>query len=159
MTFERLVDRGAVPLSELDVIDLGWRQTVRRALRLVTRGGRRANILLPRGHRPLRDGDVLTTAAPAEPRFVTISVRPSPLLRMRPFTLEQMGRLCAELGNAHAPIELVGDVVLTLDDGPTREIAARLEITAEPIVSPFHPERFSVASILDRTAADRVHPQ
>jgi len=44
-----------------DCVDLNWQQTLRRALRLVSRRGQRIDVLLPPGGR-LRHGDVLCEA-------------------------------------------------------------------------------------------------
>jgi urease accessory protein len=140
VTVERVIGRVG-DAGGVDWVEIDWSQTVRRALRLTSRAGLRVNVQLPRGHETLRDGDVLAEVGGAT---LAVRVRPTPLLRMRPATMGQMGRLCAELGNQHVPLAVDEDVVTTLDDGPIRELADRFGVTWSVEVGPFHPSRSSV---------------
>lgn len=151
MTFERVIGRVEGGGGDVDWVDIDWSQTARRALRLTSRAGRRVNVLLPRDHPTLRDGDVLARAAEAT---IAIRVRAESLLRLRPATMHAMGLLCAELGNGHVPLEIAGADVITLDDGPARELADRLAIERESFRDAFHPLRSScLAAELARIGA------
>jgi urease accessory protein UreE len=144
MTCERVIGK-VDETANVDWAEIDWKQTVRRALRLRTRSGRAINVLLPRHHPPLRHGDLLcmVDAIP-----VAIFVRPSRLLRIEVKDASTMGRLCAELGNLHVPLEVDGYVVLTLEDGPVCEVIDRYGLRGIASVGRFHPLRFTVTSPL-----------
>jgi urease accessory protein len=125
---------GSVPDdADVDWVDLDYLQTTRRALRLRSRSGVKVDVLLPRGQ-TLRHGDVL-----CESPLVAVWVKPAAVLILRPATPAQAMTLAATLGNQHLPIEIDGDALITLDDGPTREIAADLDVAYAVELRRFHP--------------------
>lgn len=140
---ERVIGR-CDPARPIEFVEIAWRDTVRRALRLTSESGRRVNVLLERNHATLHDGDVL---AIIDDRQLVVRVRESDLLRLAPTTLRQMAELAAELGNQHVPIEFDGDAILTLDDGPVRALADRLGVSFVATRAAFHPTRSSCLAI------------
>ncbi len=133
MLCERVIGKVADDATEVDWVDIDYAQTTRRALRLKSRAGRAVNVLLPRGA-TLRHGDLLNESPP-----IAISVRPIPILVLRPTSLSQAMTLAALLGNQHLPLEFADDALLTPDDGPARQIAAELNISISVEPRRFHP--------------------
>ncbi|MGN6504783.1 MAG: hypothetical protein ACTHM6_04385 [Tepidisphaeraceae bacterium] len=121
--------------SACDCVDLNWQQTLRRALRLVSRGGRRVDVLLPPGGR-LRHGDVLCEA----PVPIAVCVEEIAVLSIQFVDAKQAGRLAFDLGNRHLPAQVTGDAILTPDDGPARALAQEHGLCWKIVPARFYPE-------------------
>jgi urease accessory protein len=129
------VDDPAIERAGIDWVDVGWQQTLRRALRLVSQGGRRVDVLLPPGGR-LSHGDVLAAGPPVVAvRLATIAV-----LCIHAGDPVTLGRIAFDLGNRHVPVQITPDGLLTPDDGPARGVAASHGLACETIESRFYPE-------------------
>jgi urease accessory protein len=134
MLCEHVIGRVADEDAGVDWVEIDPIQTTRRALRLVSRAGRKINILLPR-NTMLRHGDLVS----ADPR-VAIFVRPIDVLVLRPANVQQAARLAAELGNLHVLIEFSDRAILTPNDGPSRQIADELSVSYTIGKRRFHPD-------------------
>lgn len=134
MLCEQVIGRVSNDDASVDWVEIDPIQTTRRALRLVSRTGRKVNLLLPR-NTTLHHGDLVS----ADPR-VAIFVRPIDVLVLRPATLEQASRLAAELGNLHVLIEFDESAILTPDDGPSRQIADELGVSYAVEFRRLHPD-------------------
>ena len=122
MLAERVIGHARDDDAGVDWVEIDPIQTTRRALRLVSRAGRKVNLLLPR-NTTLRHGDLIST----DPR-IAIFVRLIDVLVLSPADIEQASRLAAELGNLHVLLEFAADSILTPDDGPSRQIADELGV-------------------------------
>lgn len=141
MLFERVLGHETdLPSGsgEGDVWWIDWADCHRRAARGVTEAGEEVAVLLPLGT-SLRDGDVLRDDEAAG--RLTVRVRRVPVWRITPATVQEMGVIAAELGNLHAPVQFVGDALLTLPDGPTLSVLRRRRVTWTEEIFPFQPER------------------
>ncbi|MBC7785784.1 MAG: urease accessory protein UreE [Burkholderiales bacterium] len=138
MICERIIGRIAIDAEEsesVEWVEIDWMQTVRRALRLRSTVGRAIDVLLPRGVN-LHDGDVL---AEMDGVRIAIRVRPCDLIVLRPLTIAHAAQMGIELGLVHCPVELAGTEIITLDDGPVRELAERLGVDFSRGRRAFHP--------------------
>jgi urease accessory protein len=118
-----------------DLLDVAWRHTLRRTLRKTTRAGREIGILLPLGQRLSHNAILLDDA---DLRIV-VNVLPTAVFIARPATLADMGKLAFELGNLHAPVQIAGDTLLTLADGPAEQVLDRLAIPFSQSAERFEP--------------------
>lgn len=127
--------------APLDVIDLPWDQCALPAIRGTTRNGKSIGIIPPRG-RSLRDGDVLGDATNVD----TICVQVPPVECWVATFSDPSARMIAalELGNLHVPVEVDGDAMVIVPDGPTREVLDRLEATVVAATRVFAPLRVTV---------------
>ena len=121
----------------IDFVDLTWPQCERRAMRLRSRAGREVLVLLRLGNR-LHHGDVLLKTPEA---VVVVNVTPCELLVASPSDLMQLATLAFELGNLHAPVEIVQDArqIITVCDGPAQGLFDRLAVPYELETRRFEP--------------------
>lgn len=119
----------------VDWVDMDWTHTLRRALRLTSRGGRRVDVLLPPGGR-LKHGDVLV----GEDVPVAVWLMTIDLLEIRCIDPIIRARVAFDLGNQHLPAQMTPRSILTPDDGPARAIAAARHAEIEVIHHRFYPE-------------------
>jgi urease accessory protein UreE len=110
-----------------DLLPLSWDECLRRALRGRTRGGRDVRLLLPPGLR-LRHGDVLLRSASGAV-LLAVDVKPCELLRARPGSVGELAALAYELGNLHAPVQILdANALLTIPDGPIEALLGDLNL-------------------------------
>ena len=104
----------------------------RRALR--TRGGRDIRLLLPLAVQ-LRHGDVISDGT----RRIGIAVRPCEVLLLHPPDAQTALLAALGLGNLHAPVQLNGEQLIALPDGPVEELLTSLGIPYTSDVRRFAP--------------------
>lgn len=131
----------------VDWIDVDWTCTLRRAMRLVSRAGRRVNVLLPPGRR-LRHLDLLAFDGPTP---IAMNVREVDTLRIVPANLEQAARIALALGNQHAPVEIDGPTIYVLDDGPARQIVNECGAAFERCRHRLHPNPMPTSALAEWT--------
>lgn len=134
MLCEHVIGRVGDDDATVDWVEIDPIQTTRRALRLVSRAGRKVNLLLPR-NTTLRHGDLVS----ADPR-IAIFVRMIDVLVLRPADVEQASRVAAELGNLHVLLEFAEQTILTPNDGPSRQIADELGVRYTVEKRRLHPD-------------------
>jgi urease accessory protein UreE len=145
MIFDRVVVNlagmnGADPAID-DWVDLHWRECFSRAARWKTRGGEQIRMLLPLGTQ-VRHGDVISDGK----RRVGVLVRPCDVLLLHPPDARGALLLALGLGNLHAPVQVDGEQMITLPDGPVEELLGALGVKWTPDVRRFEPA--SIASPL-----------
>src|SRR4051794_33184135 len=96
------LDTAEVNLSEVDWLDLSWRECSRRALRKLTRSGVEVKLLLPIGQTP-RHRDILHHDSVL---LIAVNLIPTQVLVVQPQDIPKMGQLALELGNQHAPVQI-----------------------------------------------------
>lgn len=131
-----LADAAGDDASRIDWLDLQWHECDRRALQRVSRGGVTIRIVMGAGVR-LRQGDVL---AESESSIVAVHALPTTVCVARPRSLHEMGLLALELGNLHAPVQLIGLELLVIPDGPVEAVFARLGVDYVREQRPFSPQ-------------------
>lgn len=138
MIFDRVVGNvhasGDAGPSVDDWIDLRWRECFARAARLRTRGGRDIRLLLPLAAQ-LRHGDVISDGTGE----IGIAVRPCNVLLLHPPDPPKAILAALGLGNLHAPVQLDGEQLIALPDGPVEEFLNSLGVPFTPDVRRFEP--------------------
>jgi urease accessory protein len=129
---------GGASASVGDVLPLSWETCLRRACGLGRRGGRDVRALLPPGVR-VRHGDVLLRS-PDGAALLAVEVEPCELLLARPPSAAEMATLAYELGNLHAPVQILGDrELLTIPDGPVEALLCDLAVPFQIVIRRFEP--------------------
>jgi urease accessory protein len=124
-----------LPPKATDFVDVAWHETLRRTLRRRSRGGSEVGILLPIGQRIAHHAILFED----EQVRIVVNVLPTEVLIARPGTVEAMGKLALELGNLHARVQIAGDTLVTLADGPAEEVLDRLGIQYSQTAERFEP--------------------
>jgi urease accessory protein len=127
----------SVPSRDRDELEIDWWELDRRALRKTTRGGTPVRILLPLGE-SLSDGDVLFDDGQT---LIVLCVAPAEVLVVRPRDAAEMGIVALELGNLHAPAEIVGDEIRVAPDGPVEAALHEMGVSYERQMCTFSPRR------------------
>lgn len=150
MFCERVIgnlDADPLDESEIDWLDLDWRQCARRALRAVTRSGIELKLVLPIGQPP-RHRDILFRDLK---RAIAVNLIPTQVLVARPKNIAAMGQLALELGNLHLPVEIASEELITVPDGPTEGISKRLKIDYSIETRRFKPMSCMTGVVLRRS--------
>jgi urease accessory protein UreE len=163
MIFDRIIAnidfQNEVVSGVHDWLDLHWRECFARAARLQTRGGQQIRLLLPLGAQ-LRHGDVISDGK----REIGVAVRPCQVLLCHPPDVSVGLTLALGLGNLHAPVQVDGEQLIVLPDGPVEELleslgvaysedARRFEPTS--IAAPLRAQLASQFRIVVRAAAEK----
>jgi len=162
MIFDRVVDNLTVEDDALasvpDWLDLHWHECFARAARLRTRNGEEVRLLLPLGVQ-LRHGDVISDGS----REIGVAVHPCDVLLVHPPDVSTGLLLALGLGNLHAPVQIDGEQLIVLPDGPVEELLNSLGLTwtthrrrFEPtsVAAPLRAQIASQFQIIMRAAAE-----
>jgi urease accessory protein UreE len=145
-------DAGRFAGRPTDVLELTWRDCLRRAVRGRTNGGLPIGILLPRRTR-LRHGDVLADDAVAG-TLVVVDVQPCEVWVADFADSTTLATAALELGNLHVPVEVAApQSLVTLPDGPVRAVFDRLARSWRSEVRRFEPLKATVLPSDVRLAA------
>lgn len=121
--------------ESVDWVDVNWEQTLRRSLRLTSRGGQKVDVLLPPGGR-LAHADVLADGPPA----VAVCLEEIDVLAIQVTDPILRGRLAFHLGNLHVAAQIMPTSILTPDDGPARAAADLFGLSFAVETTRFYPE-------------------
>lgn len=141
--------------TAVDWIDLTWSECRQRAWRKESRGGMLVRALLRLGVN-LRHGDVLHRGD----MTIAVNVMPTEVVIAQPKDSAILAAACYELGNLHVPVQLEGDLLITLADGPVEGALEQLGIPYEVQIRRFEPTMVSVGQITlaDQFALNRRPP-
>lgn len=112
--------------KKIEKIGIEWYEQDKKLLKKVTDQGEEIGI---RVAVPLHEGDVLYAD---ESRIVVVEVLPCELVEVKVATMQQMGKLCFELGNRHLSLAIEEHWVQVPYDEPTFLYLEKLG---------FHPEK------------------
>ncbi|HWE00926.1 MAG TPA: hypothetical protein VG326_00850 [Tepidisphaeraceae bacterium] len=146
------------PPRRIDELELNWWELDRRALRKNTRGGFDVRVLLPI-NKFLAGGDVIYDDGEM---LVTVRVAECEVLVLKPRDPFEMGSAALEVGNLHAPAEVVGNEILVVADGPVEAAIVALGIPFARTIRRLHPRRcagmpaLAVRATLEIGAAGRT---
>jgi urease accessory protein len=129
--------RFASPPRIVDEFPLHWWELERRAFRKTTRDGKSIRVLLPLGQF-LSDDDVLFDDGAA---LVVVRMIACEIWVVHTRDSAEMGRVALEIGNLHAPAEIVGAEILIAPDGPVEAALREMGIGFERQVRRFRPQR------------------
>lgn len=109
----------------IDTVGIEWYESEKKLLRKTTKGGEEIGIRI---QTPIEDGDILYED---ENRVIVVEILPSELTVIPVSTMQQMGRLCFELGNRHLSLSIGEHEVSVPYDEPTFEYLKKLGFTPE----------------------------
>ncbi len=98
----------------IDTVTIDWYEADKRILKKTSSQGVEIGIRM-KGEPSLRDGDILWTD---EKSAIVVEIAESDCISLSPENFYEMGILCYEIGNRHAPILIRGSEVLTPFDEP-----------------------------------------
>ena len=109
----------------IDTVGIEWYESEKKLLRKTTKGGEEIGIRI---QTPIEDGDILYAD---ENRVIIAEILPSELTVIPVSTMQQMGRLCFELGNRHLSLSIGEHEVSVPYDEPTFEYLKKLGFAPE----------------------------
>lgn len=116
---------GNIKHMELGVVKreavlLEWYEGEKKLLKKTSSSGEEIGI---RVETPLKDGDVLYKD---NNRVIFVEIQPTDLLHISVYSMQEMGRLCFELGNRHLSLGIHNEYVQVPYDEPTFEYLKKL---------------------------------
>lgn len=97
--------------KRIDVITLEWYEREKKRMRKQSSRGEEIGIAV---EVPLQEGDIL---AENDERILVVEYAPCEIMEIPAATMQEMGRLCFELGNRHLSLEIgTGKVRLPMDE-------------------------------------------
>ncbi len=94
-------------------VPFDWFEVDKKRIKKVAKDGTELGVLV---EAVLKDGDIL---AEKDERLYVCEILPSPLTKISVQTMQEMGRLCFELGNRHLSLKIEEHAVLVPYDKPT----------------------------------------
>ena len=86
---------------EMDEVFLEWYELNKKVMRKTTRKGFEIGFRLFHGSEPLQDGDII---AANDNHIISICVSPCKCIEIHYYGVQELARLCYEIGNRHAPL-------------------------------------------------------
>lgn len=103
----------AAPTGTVVAVPFAWFETEKKRIAKTAADGTEIGVCVGDC---LRDGDILGLSGG---KVYAVAVAPSRLIRVRVSTMQQMGRLCFELGNRHLSLKIEEHAVSIAYDEPT----------------------------------------
>ena len=121
------------PIGErkIDTVGIEWYESEKKLLRKTTQSGEEIGIRI---QAPIEDGDVLYAD---DSHVIVAEILPSELTVVHVHTMQEMGRLCFELGNRHLSLSIGENEVSVPYDEPTFAYLAKLGFAPEKKVEKF----------------------
>ena len=128
--------RGSLCADEsrrVERVALGWEDRLRSRQRVCSDSGTEIGVKLPTGQ-PLKEDDILFED---EERVVVVAAIPEYVLVLYADSPLDMGRLCYQVGNRHAPICVQDGRVLTPYDSVLEAYFVKMGVRCEKAEEPF----------------------
>ncbi|HIY11961.1 MAG TPA: urease accessory protein UreE [Candidatus Agathobaculum merdipullorum] len=122
---------GQHPTGEVVPVVFAWFETEKKRIAKTAADGTELGICVGV---PLHAGDVL---AEQNGKIYVVEVAPAPLIQTQVSTMQEMGRLCFELGNRHLPLQIEEHTVSVPYDEPTLLYLQRLGFDAKQVLADF----------------------
>ena len=117
----------STPSVEVDTVELDWFEAEKKRIRKTTAGGRDIGIAIDEN---LKDGDIIYLD---DKLCVAVKLTSCPLIKINVHTMQEMGRLCFEIGNRHLSLKISDDNVLIPHDEPTEKHLKKLDGECEKV--------------------------
>ena len=124
---------GADETRRVERVALGWEDRLRSRQRVCSDSGTEIGVKLPTGQ-PLKENDILYED---EERVVAVAAIPEDVLVLYADSPLDMGRLCYQVGNRHAPICVQNGRVLTPYDSVLEAYFVKMGVRCEKVKEPF----------------------
>ncbi|MDT8715655.1 urease accessory protein UreE [Clostridium sp. 19966] len=104
--------------KEIDFIDIEWYEVNKKIFKTQSRNGKEVGIRFSE-HKHLTQGDILYLD---EKEALLVNIKESKAIAVEPKTMEEMGKLCFEIGNKHVPVFIHGSRVEVAYDEPLMKL-------------------------------------
>lgn len=124
MITEKIYGKLSNTNKEIDTVSIDWFERDKKIMRKVTSAGEEIGIKI---EEPLNEGDIIYED---EEKIIVVEIAPCDLISIDIVTMQEMGRLCFELGNRHLSLSIGENTVKCPFDEPTFEYLKRLGFKA-----------------------------
>jgi urease accessory protein len=131
MVITKLAGHGAPHAKDVATVKVEWFECAKKRLYKTASNGEEIGIALDA---PLHDGDILYDDGT---KAIVVRVPDCRLIRVPVHTMQEMGRVCFELGNRHLPIQIAEEAVCVPYDEPTFLYLQKLGFAAEDVTGAF----------------------
>ncbi len=118
-------------LTPTDFVRFDWYELGKKRLRKISDNGVDIGFALDE---PVKDGDIVFFD---DNNCIVVSVNSAELTRININSIEEMGRLCFELGNRHLSLKITDKFVDVIYDKPTFEYLLHIGFNAEKVTDKF----------------------
>lgn len=131
MIAEKIYGKLGATDKQVETVEIEWFEREKKLLRKTTSSGEEMGI---KTEEPLNDGDILFED---ENRVIAVEIAPCDLIHVPVSSMQQMGRLCFELGNRHLSLAIGESSVRCPFDHPTFEYLKKLGFEAVKVHEKF----------------------
>lgn len=125
MIAEKILGKLHETSKQVETVTIDWFERDKKLLRKTTASGEDIGI---RVDSPLNEGDILYED---DRKIIAVEIAPCDLVSVNVGSMQEMGRLCFELGNRHLSLSISENNVKCPYDEPTFEYLKRLGFDAE----------------------------
>lgn len=125
MIAEKIIGKLHETSKQVETVTIDWFERDKKLLRKTTSLGEDIGIKVDS---PLNEGDILYED---DTRIIAVEIAPCDLVSVNVGSMQEMGRLCFELGNRHLSLSISENNVKCPYDEPTFEYLKRLGFKAE----------------------------
>lgn len=124
MIAEKIIGKLTQTNKNVEYVSIDWFERDKKLLRKTTDAGKDIGIKIDA---PLNENDIIYED---DDRIIAVTIAPSDLISVNIGSIEEMGRLCFELGNRHLSLAIGHDNVKCPYDEPTFEYLKKLGFNA-----------------------------
>ncbi|MGN1481299.1 urease accessory protein UreE [Porcipelethomonas sp.] len=132
MIAEKIYGKLGETEKAVDYVTIDWFEREKKILRKTTSSGEDIGI---KTESALNEGDVIYED---ENRVIAVEIAPCSLICVHVNSMQEMGRLCFELGNRHLSLSIGENTVKCPFDEPTFSYLNKLGFTAEKVFEKFN---------------------
>lgn len=125
MIAEKIIGKLHDTSKQVETVTIDWFERDKKLLRKTTSSGKDIGIKVDS---PLNEGDILYED---DRKIIAVEIAPCDLISVNVGSMQEMGRLCFELGNRHLSLSISENIVKCPYDEPTFEYLKRLGFKAE----------------------------
>jgi urease accessory protein len=129
-----VMDMESLSGRTLETISYEWFEANNKILKKTSSGGTEVGLRLSE---PLFDGAIVFED---EKKIIYLELLPCELTQVHIHNIQEMGRVCFELGNRHLPVHIKEMTVHTPYDEPTFEYLRKLHFHCQKVTEKFEPE-------------------
>lgn len=131
MIIEKIYGKLGETEKNVDYVTIDWFERDKKILRKMTASGEEIGIRI---ESTLNEGDILYED---ENKIIAVEIAPCSLISVPVNSMQEMGRLCFELGNRHLSLSIGENIVKCPFDEPTFSYLRKLGFTAEKVYEKF----------------------
>lgn len=131
MIINRVLGKLSHTHKNIETVSIDWFERDKKVLRKTTSNGEDIGIKV---ETTLNEGDILYED---DNKIIVLEISPCNLISVEVNTMQQMGKLCFELGNRHLSLSIGENIVKCPFDNPTFEYLQKLGFNAIKIYEKF----------------------